>query len=123
MGVMRAADIHPTVDARLNAGDVDGIMELYEDGAEMVGEDGAALGGRDAIRETWALLAGLGGRITMTTRYVQEVGDLALLRNGWSFESEAYTASAETAEVARRQADGSWRYVIDHPFGADPVPR
>jgi len=28
-------------------------------------------------------------------------------------------AAAETAEVARRQADGSWRYVIDHPFGAE----
>src|SRR6476469_4041858 len=120
MGVMRAADIHPAIESRLNAGDVDGIMELYEDGAEMMGEDDAPVGGRDAIRETWALLAGLGGRSTMTKQNVQEVGDLALLRNGWSFESEAYTASAETAEVARRQADGSWRYVIDHPFGASP---
>ena len=26
--------------------------------------------------------------------------------------------SATTAEVARRQADGTWRYLIDNPHGA-----
>lgn len=26
--------------------------------------------------------------------------------------------SSRTSEVARHQADGTWRYVIDHPYGA-----
>jgi ketosteroid isomerase-like protein len=24
-----------------------------------------------------------------------------------------------SVEIVRRQRDGTWRYVIDHPFGAD----
>ena len=28
-------------------------------------------------------------------------------------------ASATTAEIARQQADGSWKYVIDHPYAAE----
>jgi hypothetical protein len=28
---------------------------------------------------------------------------------------EGVPASATTAEVARKQSDGSWRYVIDNP--------
>jgi ketosteroid isomerase-like protein len=27
----------------------------------------------------------------------------------------------ESTDVARRQPDGSWKFVIDHPFGADPA--
>jgi len=53
----------------------------------------------------------------MVTRYAVEVEDTALLSNTWIFEGPGMTFSASTAEVARRQPDGSWRYVIDNPFG------
>jgi hypothetical protein len=33
-------------------------------------------------------------------------------------QGEGMTFSSATAEVARRQDDGSWRYVIDDPFGS-----
>ncbi len=54
----------------------------------------------------------------MTTRYAVEQGDIALLSNAWTFEMDgAPVASSVTAEVARRQPDGSWRYIIDNPYG------
>jgi ketosteroid isomerase-like protein len=56
----------------------------------------------------------------MTTVYCVEQGDLALLRNDYSLDLGGMPITGCTAEVARRQADGSWLYVIDNPFGANP---
>ncbi|HEX6247440.1 MAG TPA: hypothetical protein VFZ64_06165 [Nocardioidaceae bacterium] len=72
-----------------------------------------------SVREVWDTLVSFGGRISMTTRYAVEQGDLALLSNIWTFElGGAEAATAITSEVARRQADDSWRYVIDNPYAA-----
>ena len=56
------------------------------------------------------------GRMTMRTRYVIESGDLALLSSEWTLTVGEESMSAVTAEVARREPDGGWRYVIDHPY-------
>ena len=49
-------------------------------------------------------------------------GDLAYLANIWLLsgtgpDGNPVVLGATTAEVARRQADGSWRYVIDNAWG------
>src|SRR4051812_30836214 len=115
MGVPTAADLHRAVEARFNAGDLDGLVALYEPDATMAGPDGTVAEGLDAIRATWEPLVALGGHLKMVTRYVVEVGELALLRNDWSFEGADLSMKSQTAEVARRQADGTWLYTIDHP--------
>ena len=38
----------------------------------------------------------------------------------WTYEDEGGSFSSVTAEVARRQDDGSWRYVIDNPYAGAP---
>jgi ketosteroid isomerase-like protein len=54
---------------------------------------------------------------------VLQVGDLAYLSNRWSLagatmpDGSPAELGAVTAEVARRQADGSWLYVIDNAWG------
>jgi ketosteroid isomerase-like protein len=119
---MDAATIHSLVETGVNTGDVDALVALYEPDATLLGEDGSELCGHAAIREGWAAVVAFGGRMEMTTLSAVEVGDLALLSNRWSYElGGAVVASSITAEVARRQADGSWRYVIDNPYAA-PAP-
>jgi uncharacterized protein (TIGR02246 family) len=113
-----AADIHLTVEEAFNAGDVDRLVALYEPDAKMIGPDGAEAVGVEAIRQVWADLIAMGGRMTLTTKYAVEMGDVAMLRNHWEFKAEGLELSSDTAEVARRQADGTWRYIIDHPFGS-----
>jgi ketosteroid isomerase-like protein len=54
--------------------------------------------------------------MTVTTRYVIEAGDLAILSNEWTLTAGGESMSAITAEVARRQPDGGWLYVIDNPY-------
>jgi uncharacterized protein (TIGR02246 family) len=120
---MAAAELHAKVQTAFNAGDVDALVALYEPDARMFHEDGTVAEGVDAIREVWAGFIALGGQIAMTTRYAVEADEIALLSNSWTFTMDgADVAGALTSEVARRQPDGSWRYVIDNPYGGASEP-
>jgi ketosteroid isomerase-like protein len=58
------------------------------------------------------------GQMTLRSRYAIEAGDLAILSNEWTLTAGDQSLSAVTAEVARRQPDGGWLYVVDHPFAS-----
>ena len=103
-----------SVQTAFNSGDVEALVALYEPDAWLFGPEGAVQG-HDAIRQVWTGFIAMGGQIQMTTRYVVEHGDIAMLSNQWTSSIEGAPISATTAEVARRQRDGSWRYVIDNP--------
>jgi len=113
------ADIHAAVEEGVNNRDLDRLMALYADDARMVTMDGSIAEGLAAIREQWAGLLVMKGSMTVLTRYAIEMGDLAVLSNTWTFRGGDVEMSATTAEVARREPDGSWLYIIDHPFAYD----
>ena len=51
-------------------------------------------------------------------------GQAALTRSTWSMtgtdpEGKPVTMCARSAEVVRRQSDGTWKFVIDNPHGSD----
>src|SRR4051794_35769490 len=112
-----AVELHRRVEEAFNLGDVDALVALYEDDAQMVRDDGGVAIGLDAIRDIWTGFVALGGRISMETRFAVEQDDVALLSNRWEFSGAGMTLTATTAEVARRGSDGIWRYAIDNPFG------
>jgi uncharacterized protein (TIGR02246 family) len=110
--------------AACNSGDVEQVLALYEPNALLAPQPGERAEGAQAIREALAGLLALEGRMTSTNVYCMRVGDLALLQGEWAFVGTAPDGSpvelaGRSAEVVRRQPDGSWRYVIDHPFGSD----
>jgi uncharacterized protein (TIGR02246 family) len=113
---MEAVELHERVAKLVNAGDVEGLLDLYEPDARVVNEDGSLMVGREAFREFINELVPLGGRMEITTRFVVDMGDIALLSNEWHFRADDVELSGITAEVARRQADGRWLYVIDNPY-------
>ena len=112
------ADIHPAVEAGVNNQDLDALLALYEPDASMVVLDGSTVTGTEAIREQWAGVLEMKGQMTLRSRYAIEAGDLAILSNEWTLTAGDQSLSAVTAEVARRQPDGGWLYVIDHPFAS-----
>jgi ketosteroid isomerase-like protein len=94
---------------RANAGDVEGLVALYEPGAVLAVSPERVATGHAEIRAVYAEL--LAGRPVFTSAGQQPVtrnGDLALT-------STRLPGGGATVEVARRQPDGSWRWVIDQP--------
>lgn len=118
--------IHRLFEDRFNAGDLDGLMELYEPDAALIAQPGSLANGIEQARAALQGFLALKGRITLDTRLVVTVGELAYLANTWSLtgtgpDGAPVMLGATTAEVARRQADGSWRYVIDNAWGDQPT--
>jgi uncharacterized protein (TIGR02246 family) len=118
--------IHRLFETAFNAGDLDGLMELYEADAALIAQPGSVAHGREEARAALQGFLALKGRITLDTKLVVTVGDLAYLSNTWSLsgtgpDGNPVVLGATTAEVARRQADGSWRYVMDNAWGDQAV--
>lgn len=109
-------DIHSAVERTVNNQDIEGFVALYAPNAYMVLPDGTTIAGLDAIRELATQLCGMNGRMSVTTRYVIEAGDMAILSNEWTLTAGGESMSAITAEVAQRQPDGGWLYIIDNPY-------
>ena len=120
---MEPSHLHAQVEKAFNDGDVDALVELYEPDARMMRDNGTVAVGTDEIRDIWAGFVAMGGRLSLTTRFALESGDIALLSNSWTYEGEGMAFSSTTAEVARRQGDGSWLYVIDNPYAPGQAPQ
>ena len=115
---MEPTDIHRTVESALNARDVDALVALYEPDAWFFSLEGPVQG-TEAIRAAWdGIMAMEPGPVQMTTLYSVEQGDVALLSNRWTMDIGGEVMSAATAEVVRRQSDGTWKYIIDNPDAA-----
>jgi ketosteroid isomerase-like protein len=114
--------IHQLFESAFNAADIDGLMELYESNAALIAQPGSVDHGSEQVRAALQGFLALKGRITLNTKLVFTVGDLAYLSNTWSLngtgpDGNPVALGATTAEVARRQVDGTWRYVIDNAWG------
>ena len=114
---MAPADLHQAVETAFNNRDVEALVALYERDAWLVGLAGPVQG-TDAIRAAWTEMLEMSGQTRLVTQYVIEQGDIALLSNRWTSVVGEDEISATSAEVARRQSDGTWKYVIDNPDSA-----
>jgi uncharacterized protein (TIGR02246 family) len=108
--------------ALLNAGDVEGALALYEPEAAFVAEPGRWVTGSDQIREALERFAALEPKLEGEIESVREAGGVALVVNRWSLRGRGPDGPVEmggrSADVLRRQGDGSWRVLIDDPWGA-----
>jgi uncharacterized protein (TIGR02246 family) len=103
------------------AGDLDGLLALYEPGASLTRPDGSVATGREAIRASLAMFEGSSVKMEMNVVKVVRSGDLAVLTNEWRCngrgpDGQPLALSGRAIEVVRRQPDGSWRFVVDDPY-------
>lgn len=99
----------------LNAGDVAGLIaDYYAPDAIYSPVPGVVLSGAE-LEASIARLASLRAPIEVSVRHALEGGDTALLVIDWSIPAAGMSGTA--TDVARRQADGSWKCVIDNPHG------
>ena len=119
---MEPESIHRNFEAAFNAGDLDGLLALYEPDAVLIVEPGVVIDTMEGISGALQWFLSLGGQITLDTKLTAQAGDLAYLANRWTLtgtdpEGNDFEMGATTAEVAKRQPDGSWRYIIDNAIG------
>jgi ketosteroid isomerase-like protein len=99
-------------------------MTLYEPGAVFATQPGKLTSGLPGIREALSNFVAAKGRLDLKVTRVIEGGDLALVIGVWSFvgtapDGQPLKLAAKSADVLRRQKDGTWRFVIDNPWGTD----
>ncbi len=100
-------DLERLLVSRELVGDVDGMVDLYEPQAVLDYGGGQLVVGREAIRKFYAGLVASGRKFERGDQRAAIVsGDLALT-------STRSPDGTVTAEVARRQSDGTWLWVID----------
>lgn len=122
---MKPEDCNRILLAALETGDIDTSVNLYEAGAVLFAKSGETMTGHEAIRANNAALIAL-----RPTFHIEEIimtmngdGTIATTRmkarmDGTRPDGKPVQGVIHTLEVLRRQADGSWRYVIDDPFGS-----
>ncbi|MGF1430241.1 YybH family protein [Kitasatospora sp. LaBMicrA B282] len=107
--------------AAFNSGDLAAVDRLFEPGAVFVTSPGVAVTG-DQRRAANAEFLALGLPIELTLRHVYVHEDIALLIGDYLIEGTAPDGTpvrdqGSATDVARRGADGCWRYAIDNPAG------
>lgn len=94
---------------RLNAGDVDGLVALYEPDAVLALPGGRVAAGAAEIRQAYEQI--VADRPTVVPGAPQPT----LRAGGLALTSSRLPDGAVTVEVARRQQDGTWLWALDQP--------
>ncbi|MBB4908295.1 YybH family protein [Actinophytocola algeriensis] len=120
MTATEPAELHKLFAAAINDKDADTLLALYEPAGTAVHLDGSTRTGETALRAMVDELLSTIEHIEGETRKVIVSGDIALTSAIWHArvatpDGGTEEAGGTTAEVARRQPDGTWRWTIDAP--------
>jgi ketosteroid isomerase-like protein len=121
---MEPQRINELFERAYNARDLEQMMLLYEPDAVLVNGPAAEPAvGTSAIRESLAGFIALGGSLRLVQRRFCLVhSDFALISIDFALtaarapDGSPLELSGTTVELARRQSDGTWKYLIDLPF-------
>ncbi len=108
----------------INTGDLDSLMTLYESDACFASQPGQLAKSPESIRQSLRNFIDLKGMLNLKVTRVLQTSDLALVTTEWSFsgtgpDGNPVNMTSKSADVLREQSDGTWRFVIDNPWGTD----
>lgn len=94
----------------INSGDLAKLVSLYEDGAVLAIDGNTVAQGKEAITSFYAaLLAG-------NPKFEKGVQRPPLINKDIALTSSRLINGTVTAEIARKQPDGTWKWFIDQPI-------
>lgn len=116
-------DIHRRFADAVSNGDINALADLYEPGATVIERDGQRTEGIQAIRQHLEHLLAMKPTMTIKASSVHCQGQLALLSSHWTANATIPDGSSvqmefHGSELARQQPDGTWRLILDNPWGA-----
>jgi ketosteroid isomerase-like protein len=95
-------------------GDLESVLSLYDLEAVFVNQAGEVTKGAHELKQKLAPLAMMKTRFDYDIKHVVETGDTALMHTKWKV-SGPQPMTVYAIEVARRQDDGTWRWLIGDP--------
>ncbi len=113
----RPEQISEVLVALLERGDTESLAGLYE--AEAVFADfDATVSGLDDIVGAHQRFCDADLTLILNESVVFEVDDIALVHWSWTVrDADSSTRKGISAEVLRRQPDGTWKFIIDNSDG------
>ena len=115
----RAQDAHAPLAAAFNTGNVATVMSMYDVNGIIVPEPGKPVSGKEQFEEAIKAILSIKGKMEIKTVYCLQTGNLAVGRSEWNItDGQEVKVSAKGIELMQQQADGTWKIVIDHAFGA-----
>jgi uncharacterized protein (TIGR02246 family) len=121
----KPADIYPALLKAFNAGDIDAILACYEPQARYVQKSGHVARGAAELREVFRATISYKPNLVLNVRKIVSAGDdLALVVVEWktkivSSSGEAKVSAGTATDIVRRQADGTWKIVLDVLYGIE----
>ena len=116
----KAEDVHATLANAFNTGNVDTVMSMYDVAGIIVPEPGKPVSGKEKFEEAIKSILSIKGKMEIKTVYCLQTGDIAVGRSEWNItDNDEVKISAKGIEVMKQQADGSWKIIVDHAFGAE----
>jgi ketosteroid isomerase-like protein len=121
---MTPEEVLNSVTEGMNAGNLGSLMTLYEPLACFASQPGKLAETPEGIRESLRNFIDMKGKLNLNVKRVLKANDLALVITEWSFsgtgpDRKPVHMTAKSADVLRQQPDGTWRFVIDNPWGTD----
>ena len=109
---------------KFNSGDISSLISLYETEACFVSQEGEVVKGIDNVRQRLQSFINMNGKIDSKVIGVVQTNDIALVNTEWSFngsgsDGKAVTIIGKATDVLRQQSDGTWRILIDNPWGTN----
>jgi ketosteroid isomerase-like protein len=96
-------------------GDIDSVLSVYDPEAVFLNQSGEVKKGEEGLRQELAPFAAKKASFDFNIRQVIQSGNIALMHTEWKVSSPQQM-SVYAIEVARRQPDGTWRWLIGDPF-------
>ena len=97
------------------AGDMEGLLTLYDEDVVFLNQAIELRKGKRELKEELAPLVSAKAVFDFRVKQVIPSGDIALMHTEWTVSSPKKMFSY-AIEVARRQPDGTWRWLIGDPF-------
>ncbi|TDS66133.1 YybH family protein [Myroides indicus] len=93
----------------INSGNIDNLVSLYEDDAVLVIENDTIAQGKEEIKKFYATL------VSNNPKFEKGIQRRPLINKDIALTSSRLINGVVTAEVARKQPDGTWKWFIDQP--------
>jgi uncharacterized protein (TIGR02246 family) len=108
------------MDKAFNKGDLDSLLDFYEEKAVIVTEPGKFASGKDELRRFFEQIMASKPLARQLKTHVIEAEGIALFLSRWTLASDTAESSTNqfvATTVFRKQPNGEWKALIDNSLG------